>query len=44
MCQQSKEEVDFRVTLLQVMLVEETEYDEVLTCDHSYDTRWVTSS
>ena len=23
----------------QVMMVEETEYDEVLTCDHSYDNR-----
>ena len=25
--------------LFQVMMVEETEYDEVLTCDHSYDNR-----
>jgi hypothetical protein len=23
----------------QVMMVEETVYDEVLTCDHSYDNR-----
>ena len=23
------------------MMVEETEYDEVLTCDHSYDNRLV---
>jgi hypothetical protein len=23
----------------QVMMVEETQYDEVLTCDHSYDNR-----
>ena len=32
------------VTLdVEVMMVEETEYDEVVTCDHSYDRRCHTS-
>jgi len=39
-----KEEVkDGRRCVNKVMMVEETEYDEVLTCDHSYDNRCHTS-
>jgi len=39
-----QEEVkDGRRCINKVMLVEETEYDEVLTCDHSYDNRCHTS-
>merc|ERR1711936_544976 len=42
--QGGKEEVkDGRRCVNKVMMVEETEYDEVLTCDHSYDNRCHTS-
>ena len=34
-----KEHMSTDGVIFQVMMVEETEYDEVLTCDHSYDNR-----
>ena len=36
----AEEGEDGRRCVNKVMMVEETEYDEVLTCDHSYDNRW----
>ena len=36
----AEEVKDGRRCVNKVMMVEETEYDEVLTCDHSYDNRW----
>merc|ERR1711962_413038 len=36
-------EPDGKKCIKKVMMVEETEYDEVLTCDHSYDNRCHTS-
>jgi len=40
---QATEEKDGRICIQKVMMTEETKYDEVLTCDHSYDNRCHTS-
>ena len=32
-------EEEGKICVRKVMMVEETEYDKVLTCDHSYDNR-----
>ena len=32
-----------KICVRKVMMLEETEYDEVLTCDHSYDNRCTSS-